>query len=654
MICRGLQLTSLRLALVVVVVGSGGCQQMIVDQADRQVYDLIDTRQRGSVGTTTDVRIGDPIESDRSHRGAMYSFNPHPVGAGVPVEMRGPAELEWPGAETEHGGSDDSIQELEAPESPPDARANAEGDSMKDPVAPTAVQGGSQGGDAQDSDSPSEEAAGELDGDDGTAQLSEDIYAPDERARATVFGLPDAINYAIRNGRDLQSAKEDLYRAALDLTLERHLWTPQFVAEVRSTFTDFEREADLDQTMEYIADLSVTQRLPFGGDITARVVDTLVRDVNEHATLGESGQAILEADIPLLRGAGRVAYESRYAAERELVYAVRIYERFRREFIVSIATDYFTLQELRAAISNTFASYKSRYEAWERADFIDQKGQSRTIFDAPRAKSILRQAEASLVSAKENYAFALDRFKVRVGMPVDEPLDVVDQALDDYAAQLDLLLPQVREVDAIRVAYKYRLDLLNRADAIDDARRGVVNARNAILPDLDLTGDVTGNSNPDHLSTTTYGSERTAWRAGLTLRMDDRKAERNAFRASLINERRAERDFEQFRDDVSTEVRRALRRVAQQEKLRAIQSLNVEENEQRLEAARAQFYLGKTTNQDVVDAETDLLDARNDLARAISQYRVAILELRLQTGTLRVGDDGRWNFDSPIDPSIAP
>ena len=638
-----------QLALCVVVAMSGGCQQMIVDQADRQVYDAIDAKQRGAVGSTTDVRIDSRIESDRSHRGAMYSFNPRPVGAGVPVELRGPAELDRPG-----GNSSDSNSEVEAPDAQLDDRTRTEGDSIKGESSSPEVQADPSAGESEQAEPSYPDAGGELTKDDGSALLSEDIYTPEERARAKVFGLPDAIDYALRHGRDLQSAKEDLYRAALDLTLERHLWTPQFVAEVRSTFTDYEREAELDQTMEYIADLSVTQRLPFGGDVTARVVDTLVRDVNEHATLGESGQAILEADIPLLRGAGRVAYESRYAAERELVYAVRTYERFRREFIVSIASEYFTLQELRAAITNTFASYKSRYEAWERADFIDQQGQSRTIFDAPRAKSILRQAEASLVSAKENYAFALDRFKVRVGMPVDEPLDVVDQAMDEYAAQLDLLLPVVDEAVAIRVAQKYRLDLLNSADAVDDARRGVVNARNAVLPDLDLTGDVTGNSNPNHLSTTTYGSERASWRAGLTLRMDDRKTERNAFRAALIDERRAARDYDQFRDDVSTEVRRAIRRIGQQEKLRVIQSLNVEENEQRLEAARAQFNLGKTTNQDVVDAETDLLDARNDLARAISQYRVAILELRLDTGTLRVGDDGRWNFDSPIDPSVVP
>jgi outer membrane protein TolC len=68
----------------------------------------------------------------------------------------------------------------------------------------------------------------------------------------------------------------------------------------------------------------------------------------------------------------------------------------------------------------------------------------------------------------------------------------------------------------------------------------------------------------------------------------------------------------------------------------------VEENELRLASARAQYDLGQSTNQDVVDSEVSLLDARNALAEVIAGYRIAILDFRLQTGTLRVTDDGRW------------
>ena len=114
--------------------------------------------------------------------------------------------------------------------------------------------------------------------------------------------------------------------------------------------------------------------------------------------------------------------------------------------------------------------------------------------------------------------------------------------------------------------------------------------------------------------------------------------------------RRAERSHDEFADNVRAEVRRAVRRVVQQQNLRMIQTLNVSENELRLEAARAQFDLGRSTNQNVVDSETDLLRALNDLAAAVADYRVAILEFRRDTGTVRVRDDGRWGSSGPEEP----
>ncbi|MFQ5494652.1 MAG: TolC family protein, partial [Phycisphaerae bacterium] len=456
------------------------------------------------------------------------------------------------------------------------------------------------------------------------------------------MNLPDALAYAMRHGRDLLDAKEELYLSALDLTLERHLWTPQFVASVRTDFTNFPDDEALRRALNTAGELSVTQRLPYGGDVTARVLHRLMRDVTDRVEKGESGQVILEAQLPLLRGAGSVAYESRYQAERNLIYAVRDYERFRRTYLVGIAADYFNLQQLRANIDNTYKSYIDRADDLEKAEFIQQMGRSRNVRDAPRARSNLRSAEADLVSAKERYATTLDRFKVRIGMPVVALLDVIDQDEDKWSRTVDDLLPDVSVKLAVDVAVRQRLDLLNSADRLDDRRRGVVIAKNRVLPDLDLSGSLTMDSNPDQLRATSLRTERATWQGGIEFRLDDRRTERNAYRASLISLRRAKRDYEESTDLVRADVRQALRRVFQQQNLRQIQAFNVKENNDRLLGARAQFNLGKADNQDVIDAANELLRAENDLARALASYRVSILEFRRDTGTLRITDDGRW------------
>lgn len=582
-----------------------GCASWVVGPTDREVQRLVEQRQTEALGATQDAQIGTE-QGDTGDRSNMYAFNPRPLEPGVPAAFSGP------------------------PREPTPVPSET---TVEDPGAPSEQEGNSEA-------------------------LDDKVFTPDELARVQVFVLRDALRYAMRNARDMQNAKEDLYLAALDLSLERHLWTPQFVASIQANYTHFPDGNDPDRAMSAVSEAAVTQRLPFGGAVSARVIDSAMRQVSDLVTKGESGQAILSAQIPLLRGAGPTAYESRYQAERDLIYAVRRFERFRRSFLVDIAADYFGLQQLKAAITNTYIAYQNRRKDWEKAEFVHRMGRSRSIFEAPRAQSNLRDAESRLVSAKERYASALDRFKIRIGMNVEELLDVVEQETDKSAAAVDELLPEIDEGSAVETALHYRLDLVNDRDQVDDSRRGVEVAKNRILPDLDLTGGVTFDSNPDQLRAANLREERSTWEGSVQFRLDDRKTERNAYRASLIRLRRSERDHEQAIDNVKADVRRAIRRVAQQDNLRLIQTLNVRENERRREAASAQFELGKTTNQDLVDAETDLLNARNDLAAAVAEYRIAILEFRRDTGTLRIDDHGEWVRtgqqqpapERPIDP----
>lgn len=615
-----------RRLLLLLAVTVCGCSQLVIDRTDRQVYEVIEGRQRTALGTTSDAHIGE--ESGRiGASGEMYSINPHPVHDGTaPSETATAAPAIAPVVEP---------PPADAPPPPAESTKPAETTESDPSTAPTEQAAAS-----------SEENVEPADGM-GVARRLAGLAVPADR----VFGLQQALAYALRHAREYQNAKEDLYLAALDLTLERHLWTPQFVASVQTQFADYGQVRDFDRAMSAVADLSATQRLPYGGEVTARVVNSLMRDLGVHTTSGESGNFILEAELPLLRGAGRSAYESRYQAERDLIYAVRNFETFRRSFLVQVASDYFELQQRKASINNAQRSYESRKADWEKADFINRMGQSRTIFDAPRARSSLRSAESALVSSIEQFQSALDRFKISINMPVDEPLDVVPQEDDKESAALEAMAPSFDETAAVALALHYRLDLVNTIDALDDARRGAIVSKNRMLPDLGVSGSAGMDTDPTQLNSTSYNSERVTWRGFITLQMDDRKTERNAYRASLIQIRRAEREYDRLQDVVRADVRRSLRRIAQQSDLRQIQVMNVEENEIRSAAAKAQFDLNKTTNQDRVDAENDLLAARNDFAQAVTQFRIAVLEFRRDSGTLRVDDDGRWSVvDGASDP----
>ncbi len=546
------------------VVLLAGCQ-FFVDDADRQVYRLIEERQQQAIGLEADAtidreRVPKPVPS------TAYDYVPSATQPAIP----------------------DAMTVTSRPST--------------QPLTPPATQAV--------------------------------VGATTRATQVTRMKLNDALAYAFAHARRYQSAKEDLYLAALALTLERHLWGPRFLGNIQTQYANYGQIRDFDHAMKAVAQVAVEQRLPYGGEVTAKVINTLMRDLGRRITTSESGQAILEANVPLLRGAGRSARESRYQAERNLIYAARTFERFRRTFVVEVANDFIELIRQKQQIANARSSYRSFLADAERSKALFLAGRLIEL-EAQRAEQRLLSAWNQVVIAEEGYQRGLDQFKILIGMPTVEPLDVVEE-------QVELKVPAVPEKTVIEVAVKSRLDLLNVCDGIDDARRGVAVARNSLLPDLNLRGNVAFDTNPNELNQYHYEHERTTWRAFMDLELPlDRVAERNAYRSRLVTLRRAQRAYDLAADRVRLEVRDAKRTIDQALKTLSIQRQSMELALRQREAADFRFKQGDASNREVVDAEDNLLNARDLLAEAESALRQAILEFYRDAGMLRVNDEGK-------------
>lgn len=462
------------------------------------------------------------------------------------------------------------------------------------------------------------------------------VSATQPEEAALEMGFHEVIAYAFLHNRDFQRQKEDLFLAGLDLSLERFLWTPQFLAEIRANFADFGQIRDFDRAMDAVAEVAAEQRLPLGGRLTAQVISTFMRDLGQHITTGESSQIILGAEIPLLRGAGLVALETRFQAERDLIYSVRQFERQRRELFVAIATNYFRLIAQEQAIRNAEFSVTSFEEDFERAKALNNAGRT-DILDVQRAEQSLLTNLSDVVQARARYENDLDAFKVQdLGMPVEEALEVLDD-------ETEFPWSNVPESEAIETALRYRLTLLTDLDLVADARRRSRNAANELLPDLNLDASVVFDTSPGQTNLYYFQDERATWRGGATLGLPvNRKRERNDYRAALIGVRRAERNYEESQDEVRRQVRRAIRVYRQAEETLRIQETNIELAIQRREAAGIRFELGLVGNRDKVEAENDLRRARDDYANALAEYKAAILAFRRDTGTLRIDEEGNW------------
>lgn len=453
-------------------------------------------------------------------------------------------------------------------------------------------------------------------------------------APARLITLAEALRLSQTSGREFLTAEEDYILAAIRLLIERHLWGPRFFDDVTARLAGDSDEGRYEHTASIINTLRVNQRLPSGGSVEAAAIYNATDQLRDQASGGyqQASRIALRGDIPLLRGAGEVAREDLIQAERDLIYQARAFERFRRQFLVDIATDYFDLIQSRSAITNQEVQLRSLERL---ADSTAQRVQAgrREAFEADLARNRVLSAQADLASLRERYILQIDRFKIRLGINVDEVCEV-DPAV------FELPEPELTPEEAARRALLYRLDLQNQRDQLEDARRALRNARQELLPDFDLSGEIgiptddtdsTGGLDPD--------IQELNYNAAATLSLPlDRQNERLRIRQAMIALQREQRFYEQARDNIIVSTRAALRNIEQARFQLTLAEQQVEINTRRLEGQRMQA--DEVDPQTVVDAENDKLESENQRDRALNALRTTVLNFLLESDQLRVSREG--------------
>lgn len=461
-----------------------------------------------------------------------------------------------------------------------------------------------------------------------------------------IMDLEKALHHAITHSREYRSRKEELFLVTLDLLVERHLWGPQFFHDIISAFTGTPEAGDHDQVMSLVNELRATQRLPYGGDLSISALVTYV-NVLQNATglspsQSQSAELRLSLTQPLLRGFGEVAKEDLIRAHRELVYAVRRFERFRREFLVDVAEDYYDLIVQQAGIENRKVNVNNFELLAQRFEALAEAGRA-AYFEAESFQQQVLFARNDLFTSQQAYDNALDTFKIRIGMPIH-------QAMNAVASEVVISQPLLASTKAVATAIELRLDLQITADMIDDARRKTQVARNALFPDLNILADIHVPTDPDKEEGGFNLSFHDAiYTAGATFSSPlERTTQRALYRRALIDYERAHRSYTLHRDQVAREVRDTVRGIQQARYSLQLQKLNMKLAEKsRLGVKLRERQLGL---RDVIDSEEDLLEAKNRYDDAIRNTRVRILRYLLSTGQIRVSAAGQWQLPAKLIP----
>jgi len=480
---------------------------------------------------------------------------------------------------------------------------------------------------------------------------------------AHVVSLEAALGIAVKFNRVFQTSKEQLYLTALSLTLAQHRFTPLFTAggtvgvggQAVPTQVEYfiPNPSDPANPIAVLSD-DLVEQSSVGGAGAIRM-DWLIRDIGRISAafvadftrffsggVGSlsSSQVSVTLVRPLLRNAGFLLEEDiLIQAEHDLLYGIRDFTRFRKDFTVQIAADFYNVLGSRDQVRNFHRNYRNSIQMEERARALAREGRT-TQTEMGRFEQQVLDAESNWINAIRVYKQQLDGFKVRLGAPADSRVVLDERDL----SSLTIRHPNLKVEDAIQVALKARLDYQNVQGRVEDAERRVKLAINNLKPQVDLVAGVSLNSDPNDTSGFAMPElKRYQWNAGLDLDIPlDRLEKRNIYRASLINQGQAERNVTQLADDIGLEVRDNWRVLEQARRTYEISESGVKLAERRVEEQNLLAELGRARALDQVDAQNSLLSSRNQRTQALVAHTVARLRFWNSMGILYVKDNGQW------------
>jgi outer membrane protein TolC len=246
---------------------------------------------------------------------------------------------------------------------------------------------------------------------------------------------PDAaVILAQINSRQFQTQLEDVYLAALALTLERFQFALQWFLTNNTNFTHFGTGGFPTETnsLATTSRLGFTRAFTWGGQMLVDLANTFTWEYTGKTNTVSTnlGITILQ---PLLRNAGRqVNMEGLTQSERNLLYAIRLFARFRKQFYFQIAVEqYLTLLEVKQRIRNQEANVKTLEQNYRLMEALTAAGQASSVQE-DQAFTNYQQAKIALIQARTNYQNQLDAYKLLLGLPPDLPIELDDSTLRPF------------------------------------------------------------------------------------------------------------------------------------------------------------------------------------------------------------------------------
>jgi hypothetical protein len=299
--------------------------------------------------------------------------------------------------------------------------------------------------------------------------------------RPYILNLEQAAELGLINSRQFQDQREDLYLTALPVTFERFSFAYQFFLTNETIREIAGSESSVGKQNRWISNSSAgfSKLFATGALLTLSYANETIINLTGNLRHTTSVSTLnLDLVQPLLRGGGfAVNLEPLTQVERNLVYAIREFARFRKEYFVQVATGlgaqadvffgdasalgggfgtgdqfggnqgYLPTLRLASQVANERKNVAALMRALDLFRGYEEGGIVEPL-QVSRIESQLLNSQSSLLRQALSARNALDQFKLQLGLPANVPLELDDAPLQPLTAHFQRYEKIIADFDA--------------------------------------------------------------------------------------------------------------------------------------------------------------------------------------------------------------
>ena len=271
----------------------------------------------------------------------------------------------------------------------------------------------------------------------GTSSIESDSwtdYLPRETDGSVLLSRESVIQLGLLNSREYQTQIEGLYTSALGVALSRFEFMTQPFSRWNTAFGLNGAGSAQARSLTLGSVNGLSQNLLSGGQLLATLSNAMVWQFSPNGLTTAPSNLAVAFTQPFLRGATlRIRTQPLSVAERQMLYSIRDFAQYRRNFFVTVTGGggYLgllgQLQGIRNARDNLAALKRglNEQEATVDAGFVSLASRDTLAVQYQTQQLALVQQEAGLQTT-------LDSYKEQLGLPPELNVTVDDSALQTF------------------------------------------------------------------------------------------------------------------------------------------------------------------------------------------------------------------------------